>query len=59
MTRKMKKPTDTNLKEAWLDYKAENYPDEDWAEIVNPVRAAFEAGWDDAVSYMLVNNKER
>lgn len=33
------------LREAWLDYKAENYPDEKESEVLIPLAAAFEAGW--------------
>lgn len=35
----------SKLHEAWLGYKAEEYPDETESEVLTPLAAAFEAGW--------------
>jgi hypothetical protein len=35
----------SKLHEAWLDYRAEEYPDETESEVLTPLAAAFEAGW--------------
>lgn len=35
----------SKLHEAWLDYLAEEYPDETESEVLTPLAAAFEAGW--------------
>lgn len=39
---------DQRMIDARDDYVFEWYPDEDWDEVLTPIKAAFEAGWDAA-----------
>lgn len=50
---------DRAIKEAWEDYRAEWLPDEHEREVLTPLAAAFEAGYQDASARVTELERER
>jgi hypothetical protein len=51
-------PIQSHLRSDLANYMVENWQDEDWQEVVSPVRAAYEAGWLDGRASALLEARE-